>query len=127
MTNKKHTNEEAIEILKEAIDSINRQNAEIERLQKEVNLVSIRFQDVKKRYENAQTEIEQWKEEANRYQKLWCIAINDIVETAKSEAYKEFAEKLKKRYDNPVWYLGGSNGFFDNLDNFVKEMVGDTE
>ena len=43
----------------------------------------------------------------------------------KSEAYKEFAEKLKKRYDNPVWYLGGSNGFFDNLDNFVKEMVGE--
>ena len=45
------------------------------------------------------------------------------VEQIKSEAYKEFAEKLKKRYDNPVWYLGGSNGFFDNLDNFVKEMV----
>ena len=43
----------------------------------------------------------------------------------KSEAYREFAEKLKKRYDNPVWYLGGSNGFFDNLDNFVKEMVGE--
>ena len=43
----------------------------------------------------------------------------------KAEAYKEFAEKLKKRYDNPVWYLGGSNGFFDNLDNFVKEMVGE--
>ena len=96
MTNEKHTNEEAIEILKEAIDSINRQNAEIERLRKKVNLVSIQFQDVKKRYENAQTEIEQWKEEANRYQKLWCIAINDIVETVKSEAYKEFAEKLKK-------------------------------
>ena len=46
---------------------------------------------------------------------------------ARTEAIKEFVEKLKKRYDNPVWYLGGSNGFFDNLDNFVKEMVGDTE
>ena len=46
---------------------------------------------------------------------------------ARPEAIKEFAEKLKKCYDNPVWYLGGSNGFFDNLDNFVKEMVGDTE
>lgn len=42
----------------------------------------------------------------------------------KAEAYKEFAEALKKRYDNPVWYLGGSNGFFDNLDSFVKEMAG---
>ena len=46
---------------------------------------------------------------------------------ARTEAIKELVEKLKKRYDNPVWYLGGSNGFFDNLDNFVKEMVGDTE
>ena len=45
----------------------------------------------------------------------------------RAEAVEEFVEKLKKRYDNPVWYLGGSNGFFDNLDNFVKEMVGDTE
>lgn len=43
------------------------------------------------------------------------------------EAYKKFAKKLKKRYDNPVWYLGGSNGFFDNLDSFVKEMVGEEE
>lgn len=45
----------------------------------------------------------------------------------KIEAYKKFAKKLKKRYDNPVWYLGGSNGFFDNLDSFVKEMVGEEE
>lgn len=45
----------------------------------------------------------------------------------KIEAHKKFAKKLKKRYDNPVWYLGGSNGFFDNLDSFVKEMVGEEE
>ena len=53
-----------------------------------------------------------------------CESTADKVRT---EAIKEFVEKLKKRYDNPVWYLGGSNGFFDNLDNFVKEMLGDTE
>lgn len=109
-----------------SLELINRQQEEIDRLRKEVNLVSIQFQDLQERYEEAQTEIEQWKEEANKYQKLWCIAVDDI-ETAKSEAYKEFAEELKKCYDNPVWYLGGSNGFFDNLDNFVKEMVGDIE
>lgn len=50
-----------------------------------------------------------------------------IKREAKAEAYKEFAEALRKRYDNPVWYLGGSNGFFDNLDSFVKEMVGEKE
>ena len=37
-----------------ALDIINRQKAEIERLQKEVNLVSIQFQDVQERYEEAQ-------------------------------------------------------------------------
>ena len=57
-----------------ALDLINRQKTEIERLQKEVNLVSIQFQDVQERYGEAQTEIEQWKEEANRYQNLWCLA-----------------------------------------------------
>lgn len=61
-----------------ALDLINRQQAEIERLRKEVNLVSIQFQDLQERYEEAQTEIAQWKEEANRYQRLWCMAIEDI-------------------------------------------------
>ena len=37
-------------------------------------------------------EIEQWKEEANKYQNLWCIAVDDIG-TAKSEKIKEFAER----------------------------------
>lgn len=36
---------------------------------------------------------EQWKEEANKYQNLWCEAVEDI-QTAKSEAYKEFADML---------------------------------
>lgn len=49
------------------------------------------------------------------------------VEQIKVEAYKEFAEALRKHYDNPVWYLGGSNGFFDNLDSLVKEMIGEEE
>lgn len=47
------------------------------------------------------------------------------VEQIKAEAYKEFADALRKHYDNPVWYLGGSNGFFDNLDSLVKEMLGE--
>ena len=140
MVNKKHTNEEAIKILKEAIDDIIRQKAEIETLQKKVNLVIIQSQDVQKRYENAQTEIEQWKEEANRYQKLWCIEVDDI-ETAKSEAIKKFADKLKDRIVNfPSVYpienatLASLNGsshrqleILNIIENLVKEMIGDTE
>lgn len=61
------------------------------------------------------TEIERLKSELSNMSEI------------KIEAYKKFAKKLKKRYDNPVWYLGGSNGFFDNLDSFVKEMVSEEE
>lgn len=59
------------------------------------------------------TEIERLKSELSNMSEI------------KIEAYKKFAKKLKKRYDNPVWYLGGSNGFFDNLDSLVKEMLGE--
>lgn len=43
------------------IDIINLQKAEIERLRKQVNLVSIQFQDLQERYEEAQAEIERLK------------------------------------------------------------------
>lgn len=90
---------------KYALNLINRQKAEIERLKECPKCIY--------EYDGKTTE--------------YCIqgpcSNFKTVEQIKSEAYREFAEKLKKRYDNPVWYLGGSNGFFDNLDNFVKEMV----
>ena len=92
-------------LIKSAIDLINRLQAEIERLKECPKCIY--------EYDGKTTE--------------YCVqgpcSNFKTVEQIKSEAYKEFAEKLKKRYDNPVWYLGGSNGFFDNLDNFVKEMV----
>ena len=102
-----------------ALDLINRQKAEIERLRKEANLVSIQFQDAQERYEEVQTEIEQWKEEANKYQKLWCIAVDDI-EKAKSEAYKEFAEHLKERWSNN-YYDSPDVDFDEFVDNLLKE------
>ena len=82
---------------KTALDFINRQKAEIKRLQKEANLISIQFQDLQER-------------------------TNDI----KSEAYKEFAEKLKKE-----WFCNGYDSpdvdFDDFIDNLLKEMVGEDE
>lgn len=59
----------------ETLTLINRQKAEIERLQKEANLVSIQFQDLQER-------------------------INDI----KTDAYKELAERLKEKYFDIVLY-----------------------
>ena len=122
-----------LEIIKSALDLITRQKAEIERLGKEVNLVSIQFQDVQERYEKVQTEIEQWKEKANKYQKLWCIAVDDV-ETAKSKAIQEFAERLKNEIISETAYGCESNqhtGYYDYqikigdipeyIDNLVKE------
>jgi hypothetical protein len=82
-----------------ALDLINRQQAEIERLQK----VNDSFTDIGKMY----SEI-------------------------KAEAIKEFAERLKniyikdKRYDRPNAHTL-IDWLFANIDNLVKEMVGDTE
>lgn len=91
---------------KYALNLINRQKAEIERL-KSAN----------------DEKFCQWDMLAEKTKQHYADLYNEAKDILKSEAYKEFAEKLKKRYDNPVWYLGGYNGFFDNLDNFVKEMV----
>ena len=71
MTDKKFTDEEIIKALREmadyphnyeegqqlknALDLINRQRAEIKRLRKEVNLVSIQFQDLQERTEGNQS------------------------------------------------------------------------
>lgn len=109
-----------------------KQQVEIERLRKEVNLVSIQFQDLQERYEEAQIEIAQWKEEANKYQRLWCIAIDDVddIETAQSEAIKEFAERLKENaHTQPIFdtycgnkYMGDvSKIYVVDIDNLVKE------
>ena len=48
-------------LIKNTLDLINRQKAENERLRKEVNLVSIQFQDAQERYEEVQSEIERLK------------------------------------------------------------------
>lgn len=84
---------------------------------------------MREQQEEAQAEIEQWKEEANKYQKLWCIAIDDI-ETAKSEAYKKFANQIKmhKRkmrgfdLDYEFWDFAVS---VEDIDILLNEMVGE--
>lgn len=79
-----------------------------------------------------QVEIEQWKEEANKYQNLWCRAVDNI-ETAKAEVYKEFAEELMNILRNtPKWNVKKLNfknvGFsyddvFFSIENLLKEKI----
>lgn len=80
-----------------ALDLIKRQKSEIERLQKEVNLVSIQFQDLQER-----------------------------TDEIKAEAYKEFAERLNEKaqiadcFDSYNMVVGT---YF--IDNLLKEMAGE--
>lgn len=86
---------------------INRQEAEIERLKELVR---------------------GWKKEAYKLadekDELYCNAV-DRVKTAKTEAVKEFAERLKKTsysvfLANLICVVN-----VENINNLVKEMVGD--
>ena len=117
---------ERMKLLEDSLDFINRQKAEIKRLQKEVNLVSIQFQDLQERYEEAQSEIESLKK----------VVIDDYAteydDKIKSEAVKEFAERLKNKiktecnpYGKPTFDYDTSIAIMRYIDNLVKEMVGE--
>ena len=80
-----------------------------------------------------QAEIEQWKEEATKYQNLWCTSVDDI-EKVKAKAVKDFAERLKENISddchivsNEGEYVGVGYDCTDVIhciDNLVKEIVG---
>lgn len=89
----------------EALDLINRQKTEIEKL-KGSTIVSNIMESQK------------------------------IKREAKAEAYKEFAEKIKKSIKENVdeaWHRDDGNGIYDaeyvldDVDNLLKEMVGEKE
>ena len=82
---------------KDALSIINRQKAEIERLE-----------DLGKCY----------------YTSLQQIAKSN--HEIKAEAIKEFAERLKKVSAKRTRDVYGERIFFKDIDNLVKEMVGDT-
>ena len=113
--------EEYIDILCGTLDLINHQKAEIERLQKEVNLVSIQFQDLQERYEEAQTEIERLK----GYPYATQVEVSKKLESQiKSEAVKEFVERLKEKSFETIRNYGLTKDVVEvcDIDNLVKEM-----
>lgn len=88
-------------ILKDTFDLINRQQAEIERLS------------------NFVTE--------ERCIEIAREMIPTIVKQAKSESYKEFADRLKESKKQYKGTLAGMTFTMTELDNLVKEMAGETE
>lgn len=90
-------------LAKKALDLINRQNAEIEKLN--VELVGMRgaCESYKIHYDNAQAEIERLQKEKFdslncQFAEMYATTLKIATEKAKSEAYREFAKRLK-------WYV----------------------
>lgn len=128
MRNKKLTDEEVIkglnelsqytglkiqiaQTLKEAIDLIKRQKSEIERL-KSANDEKFR----------------QWDMLAEKTKTHYADLYNEAKDKLKAEAYKEFAERLKRStvmavMGNKIYAVATSKG----VDNLLKEMVGEEE
>lgn len=91
-----------VSLLRVTIDLINRQQAEIERL--------------KASFENLQKTTLYWYEKCNE--------LLDECEIAKSEARKEFAERLKEKYRmdfNSTW-----SSIYNPIDNLLGEMEKET-
>ncbi len=72
--------------------------------------------------EKQQAEIEKLTEERDFYKAPSSLLAKGI-EQIKSEAIKEFAERLKQKYDKPLFYLGSYEQFMRKVDNLVKEMT----
>ena len=111
-------------IVRKAEEEINRQQAENKRLEKEVNLVSIQFQDLQERYEEAQTEIERLK----GYPYATQVEVSKKLESQiKSEAIKEFAERLKEKSFKTIRNYGLTKDVVEvcDINNLVKEMEGE--
>ena len=113
-----------IEVRKYALDLINRKNAEIERLN------FVRTRDAQ-RYEQkisdqAHTNCVLYDLHSDAIKEV--KALEDELKTAKAEAIKEFAERLKLMAPSMCWDTRTEYFFsIKNIDNLVKEMAGDTE
>lgn len=106
-----------------ALDLINRQQAEIESITEKFNCQQTVYADLSKIIKDKNAEIERLKNEC------FCIAnerdaIADCLNTAAAEAIKEFAERLKKQSFTALYH---KMVLSNDIDNLVKEMVGDAE
>ena len=97
-------------LAKEALGIINRQQAVIERYEKEHNEKFKVWELLDKRTKE-------------RYAKLYEEAISVV----RAEAIEAFADKVKENRVTLFNYIYSSMGFGKQIDNLVKEMAGNTE
>ena len=124
MTDKKLTDEEIIKALTELSRYTGFQKKYTQVLNATLNLIKRQKAEIERLKSANDEKFRQWDMLAEKTKQHYADLYNEAKDKLKAEAYRVFAEALRKHYDNPVWYLGGSNGFFDNLDSLVKEMLG---
>ena len=125
-------------LAKYTLDLINRQKAEIERLQKLQNPTGaggfkvengkvVYYSDVLNGYRHEYKDLDEIVKELNLYMQTDYKNLELIshyqhkAQTTKAETIKEFAKRLKEKSKNgfQFWVT------VDDIDNLVKEMVGD--
>jgi AbrB family looped-hinge helix DNA binding protein len=72
---------------------------------------------------SAKAEIDYWKRNAFD----GCMERGRIEKTAKAEAYKEFAERLKEKYGYYDWENKTIVYPDEEIDNLLKELMGDSD
>ncbi len=137
-------------IVRKAEEEIKHQQMENKRLEKEVNLVSIQFQDLQERYEEKQAEIERLENEVklltqNSITEKFphCVLCGNgaiitksledydkIITDISSEAVKEFANMLKNKiktecnpYGKPIFDYDTSIAIMHYIDKLISDEV----
>ena len=104
-------------------DLINRQKAEIESNKAKIKISAECIARQDKEIERLQNDLNTWKDIAHRE--------TSYVSIAKADAIKEFAERLKEeaRTIDDDYSPNGETTIIEveDIDNLVKEMVGDTD
>ena len=124
-------------VLKNAHALITRQQAERENLKVENQSLRSAANSLKMHYEEAQAQIERLKDANNTFEKAFHIQEQNIKDwlpitvfnyEIKTEAYKEFAEKLKEFMHNKFKALDEYEFEYiteRDIDNLAKETVGE--
>ena len=121
------------ELMKDALDLIDRLQADNEQLKSDISVSRDAYMSMKDRYEYEKEKVENAKQK--------CIDIAKALKTAKAEAYKEFAEeaskkleKVRQKYQRLCKEQGEEEDEVMNIhyrgikrivNNLVKEMVGE--
>jgi hypothetical protein len=111
------------QIMQNALDLINRLQEENERLNFVRTKDQMRYQEKTSRQAETNCALYDLHDKAIKEVKELEVKLK----TAKSEAYKEFAERLKEKYGYYDWENKCIVYPEDEIDNLLKELVGETK